>query len=65
MGYQVAEQDINKQGNEKMAPIIEKARQAVQDVATENSYSYVLDGSSLVYAGGTDITEMVKTKLGL
>lgn len=65
MGYQVAEQDINKKGNELMDPIITKARQAVEDVANENGFQYVLDGSSLIYAGGTDITDKVKAKLGL
>lgn len=65
MGYQIAEQDINKKGGELMDPIITKARQAVQDVANENGFEYVLDGTTIIYAGGTDITEQVKAKLGL
>lgn len=65
MGYQIAEQDVNKKGNDMMEPIILKARQAVSEVAKELNFQYVLDGSSLIVADGTDITVMVKTKLGL
>ena len=65
MGYQIAEQDVNKQGNEMMEPIIMKARQAVTDVAKEMNFQYVLDATSLIVADGTDISVMVKTKLGL
>ncbi len=65
LGYQIAEQDINKKGNEMMEPIIMKARQAVADVSKELGFDYVLDESSLIIADGTDITIMVKTKLGL
>ena len=65
LGVQMAEQDINKKGNEMMEPIILKARQAVTDVAKEMNFQYVLDANSLIVAEGTDISVMVKTKLGL
>jgi len=65
MGYQIAEQDVNKKGNDMMEPIIMKARQAVTDVAKEMNFQYVLDATSLIVADGTDISIMVKTKLGL
>ena len=65
MGYQIAEQDVNKKGNDMMEPIILKARQAVTDVAKEMNFQYVLDATSLIVAEGTDISIMVKTKLGL
>lgn len=65
MGYQIAEQDVNKKGNDMMEPIILKARQAVTDVAKEMNFQYVLDATSLIVAEGTDISVMVKTKLGL
>ena len=65
MGYQIAEQDVNKKGNDMMEPIIIKARQAVTDVAKEMNFQYVLDATSLIVAEGTDISVMVKTKLGL
>ena len=65
MGYQIAEQDVNKKGNDMMEPIILKARQAVADVAKEMNFQYVLDASSLIVAEGTDITVMVKSKLGM
>ncbi len=65
LGYQIAEQDINKKGNDMMEPIIMKARQAVMDVAKEMNFQYVLDTNSLIIADGTDITVMVKSKLGI
>jgi len=65
MGYQIAEQDVNKKGNDMMEPIILKARQAVADVAKEMNFQYVLDATSLIVAEGTDITVMVKSKLGM
>lgn len=65
MGYQIAEQDVNKKGNDMMEPIVMKARQAIADVAKEMNFQYVLDTTSLLVADGTDISVMVKTKLGL
>lgn len=62
---QIADQDIQKKSNEMLEPIIIKARQAVTDVANEMNFQYVLDASSLIVAEGTDITVMVKTKLGI
>lgn len=65
MGYQIAEQDVNKKGNDMMEPIILKARKAVTDVAKEMDFQYILDATSLIVADGTDISIMVKSKLGL
>jgi outer membrane protein len=65
LGYQMAEQDIQKQGNEMMEPIILKARNAVLEVSKELNFDYILDKNSLIVAEGTDISIMVKTKLGL
>jgi len=65
MAYRVAEEDINKRGNDMMEPIILKARQAVADVAKEMKFQYILDATSLLVADGTDISVMVKSKLGL
>jgi len=63
--YQIAEQDINKKGNDMMEPIILKARQAVADVAKEMNFQYVLGANTVIVANGTDITVMVKSKLGI
>jgi len=65
LGYQMAEQDIQKQGNAMMEPIILKARNAVLAVSKELNFDYVMDTNSLIVAEGTDISVMVKTKLGL
>ena len=53
-----------------LAPILEEVRNAIQAVAKDNGYTYVFDGSPgvgvLLYADETtNITTMVKTKLGL
>ena len=42
-----------------------KARKAVDEVSAEMGFDYVLDKNSLIVANGTDISVMVKTKLGL
>ena len=48
--------------------MIEKANQAINNVAKENGFTYVFDtasGSLLVFPDGDDILPLVKTKLGL
>ncbi|GAB1308483.1 OmpH family outer membrane protein [Urechidicola sp. KH5] len=64
-GLQFAERDIANKGNEMSKPIFEKARNAVDAVAKELGYDYVLDVNSLIVAQGKDITENVKAKLGI
>jgi len=53
-----------------LAPILEEVRTAIQSVAKDNGYTYVFDGSPgvgvLLYDDETtNITSLVKTKLGL
>lgn len=63
-----AQQSIAKKEEELMEPMIEKANQAINDVAKENGFTYVFDtasGSLLVFPDGDDILPLVKTKLGL
>lgn len=63
-----AQSEIQKKEQELLAPIIEKARKAIDDVATEKGYTYVFDNSSgvLLFAKDTEnIMAEVKTKLGL
>jgi outer membrane protein len=63
-----ATQDLQNKESELTAPIIERARKAVQDVAKENGYTYVFNSSEglLLYAEPSDdISELVKTKLGV
>ena len=65
-------QDLEKKMAEKqeelMKPILEKVNKAIQDVAKEQGFSYIFDSQSgvLLYADeSTDVTALVKTKLGI
>ena len=62
---QAAKDDLDKKRNEKLKPILDKAKKAIEDVAKEKSIEYVLDDSSLIVANGTDLMPAVKAKLGL
>ncbi len=68
------DQDMQNQLNEKrqalLAPILEEVKTAIHTVAKDNGYTYVFDGSPgvgvLLYAEeSTNLTAMVKTKLGI
>ena len=62
---QVAREEISKKRDEKLKPILDKAKQAIETVAKEQGFVYVLDASSLIVANGTDLLPAVKTKLGI
>ena len=67
---QVAEQDLQKRYNELLAPIIDKAKAAIDKVASAGSYLAVFDTStgSLAYfdeAMLTDLAPAVKKELGI
>ena len=65
---QQAQQDLADKENELTAPVIEKAKKAVEAVAKENGYTYVFNSSQgmLLYAEPSDdITPLVKKKLGI
>ena len=65
---QAAYQDIQEKQNNKLVPIISKARKAINDVAKEKQILYVFDASAgrgLLVADGEDLYEAVKVKLGL
>jgi outer membrane protein len=68
-GYsQDAEKDLAEQQKKLFNPVIEKAKQAITDVAKENKYTYVFDTSQgvLLYSSESDdIMELVKKKLNL
>lgn len=69
--YQVqAQQDLQNKQLELMKPIIEKAQNAVNAVARDKGYTYVLDSSQskgvVIFAeNGEDILPLVKAKLGI
>lgn len=69
---QVYQQNAQKKLQEKEAellqPIIERAKQAIADVAKENGYTYIFDtsaGTLLYQQDSDDILALVKKKLGL
>ncbi|MBL7764507.1 MAG: OmpH family outer membrane protein [Chitinophagaceae bacterium] len=65
---QSAEEKVAAKRQELLKPITEKADGAIQAVAKEKGYTFILDVSSgsLVYATPTDnILEAVKAKLGI
>ncbi|SFS48332.1 OmpH family outer membrane protein [Lutibacter maritimus] len=62
---QVAREEIAKKRDEQLKPILDKAKKAIEDVAKEQGFVYVLDASSLIVANGTDLLPAVKAKLGI
>ena len=61
-----AQQDLLAKENELMAPELEKLKKAIEDVAKEGGYSYVLDAAALLFAEeGQDLSAKVKAKLGM
>ena len=66
---QTAQQDLQQQGQMVMAPVMEKARKAIDEVAKEHGLLYVFDMSSgnPIYASeeSLDMLPLVKAKLGL
>lgn len=64
---QTAYTEIEMKQTELMGNMINKVRAAAVEVGTEESYTYIFDGSNgtLLYAGGEDVTSKIKTKLGI
>lgn len=66
---QQAQQELAQKENELLAPIIEKARNAISEVSLENGYLYVFDmGTGVILHHSEDsenILPLVKVKLGI
>jgi outer membrane protein len=64
---QQAQVDIQNKQIELTQPLIDKAKKAIEDVAKENGFTYIINGNEqiLLYKSGTDILPLVKKKLGL
>lgn len=63
-----AQDDMDKKRQELFKPIITKAQDAINSVAKDKGYTYVLDSSAgtiLFSTEGDDLMPAVKTKLGL
>ena len=62
-----ASQELQKRSAEMMKPLYEKARNAIEKVATAQGFNYVLDssnGGSVIMASGKDLSAEVKQELG-
>lgn len=65
---QEAQNTIESKQQELMEPIITKAKKAIEEVAKENGFTYVLDtstGNVLFWEEGDNIINLVKKKLKL
>lgn len=65
---QKAQGDLGNYENQLLNPLIEKARKAVNDVAKEKGFSYILNtaqGMVLFSENGENIMPFVKAKLGI
>ncbi|MFA9290795.1 MAG: OmpH family outer membrane protein [Solirubrobacteraceae bacterium] len=62
---QIASKEIAKKEEELNKPILQKAQNAINEIAKEKGYDYVLLSNSLVVANGPDLIEAVKVKLGI
>ena len=60
-----AENEMQQKEQELLQQIMKKVSDAVKLVAQKNSYDYVFDFSSVLYAGGENIEDLVKKQLGL
>jgi outer membrane protein len=63
---QAAQKEVQKMEQDLSAPIIEKAKKTIEEIANERGYSHVFDvsnGSLIVYPKGDDITDFVKSKV--
>jgi len=66
---QTASTEIQTKQNQLMSKMFEKVREAATEVGKANSYTYIFDSSPstgvLLYAGGEDVTPLIKTQLGI
>lgn len=65
---QQADVDLQNKQMELLQPILDKAKNAINAVAKENGYTYIMDvgtGAFLYYEKGDNIMPLVKAKLGL
>lgn len=62
-----AEQDLISRNEQVLQPLLTKVQDAINEVGTENSFTYIFDLSTgtVVFQNGQDISAMVKSKLGI
>ena len=59
--------DLAQMEQQLLAPMNERVRDAIEAVGKEQGFTYIFDTSTGVtlYNGGEDVTDLVKTKLGM
>lgn len=64
---QQAQYEVQNKQVELSDPLLKKAQAAIEAVAKENGFTYIINGNEqiLLYKSGTDILPLVKKKLGL
>jgi outer membrane protein len=64
---ELAQQELQSVNEQLMAPIYEKAKTTVDEVAKSNGFTYVFDAGALIYTApeAIDLMPMVKAKLGI
>ena len=64
---ETAEQDLQRQNQQLLAPIQEKVMKAIQSVGAEGKYTFIFESGMSLYTGVdvTDVTPLVKTALGI
>lgn len=60
-----AQTSLQQKEQELLQQIMIKVNTAVKDVAEKEGYDYVYEVTTLLYAGGEDISDMVRKKLGI
>ena len=66
--YENAQKQLQEREAELLKPIIDRAKKAIEDVAREGGYTYILDsgtGALLYSQESEDIMPQVKRKLGI
>lgn len=59
-----AQKELQQKESDIVKPIMEKVRLSIQKIGKAKGFQYVLDGSTLLLADGTNITVDVKKDLG-
>jgi outer membrane protein len=64
---QNSQQELAEYDAKLKQPIMDKVKNAITVVSSEAGYTLIFDTSTgaILYAGGDDITDLVKTKLGI
>lgn len=65
---ETAKEDLAKQEQELLAPMVERTDKAIKEVATANNFNYIFDSSTgmvLFYDKGEDIMPLVKKNLNI